>query len=179
MAAINSRNLINRINSKTKTITNCERALSHIFWLAVAREDIGKSSDSFDVAVRTDIIWITPLEDPASGNIGPNMNFRWGYGVDGIIQPSASMIDKAKGKGTDPLTMQFVGENCEGGNPEVVDLDAGKSSLRYSSGEWQLNWQTGQSTILGGPLREGCYELFIPRTEGQGSADTKHILLSN
>lgn len=50
------------------------------------------------------------------------------------------MIDTPPGKGTTPIVISHLGETCDSGEvPEVVNLDAGKSSLRYSSGEWQLN----------------------------------------
>lgn len=71
----------------------------------------------------------------------------------------------------------YLGANCESDAPEVVDLDAGKSSLRYSAPYWQLNWQTGQSTLNDGPLVSGCYRLDIPLVSG--SVDTKHFKLSN
>ena len=76
---------------------------------------------------------------------------------------------------TDPIACarQWIEQGAEW--LQVVNLDAGKSSLRYSQLEWQLNWQTGQSELDGGPLRPGCYVVSIPRTDG--AVDTKVINL--
>ena len=71
----------------------------------------------------------------------------------------------------------YLGASCVSGAPEVVDLDAGMNSLRYSNPHWLLNWQAGQSTLNGGPLLPGCYELQIPTVNG--SIDTKNFILSN
>ena len=78
--------------------------------------------------------------------------------------------------------MYFLGESCESGEQVAVDLDAGKSSLRYSGGEWLLNWQTGQSLLdttgdgVGDSgLLAGCYELNIPRVSG--TVDTRLFIL--
>jgi uncharacterized protein YjbI with pentapeptide repeats len=145
----------------------------------IATDDTGNSTTgTFNINVRTNIIWIEPVDDPATGNLGANMNFRWGYGAGGVLSNSSSMIDKPGGKGTKPLSMKFFGETCEIGNPQVVDLDAGKSSLRYSSGEWQLNWQTGQSTIDGGSITSGCFELSIPRAADPDDVDKKLVILN-
>ena len=145
-----------------------------------ATDDAGNAtSGSFSVLVREEIIWITPVEDPYSASIGPNLNLRWGYGANGQLEDSGDMLDTPTGKGTAPVQIYYLGTSCESGAPQVVDLDAGKSSLRYSQQEWQLNWQTGQSLLNGGSLVAGCYLVDIPRAEGRGAADTKRILLSD
>jgi hypothetical protein len=145
-----------------------------------ATDDAGLTATaSFSITVRTDIIWITPIGDDTIHGNGSNLNFRWGYGAGGVTQNSADMIDKPNGTGTAPLELTYRGSSCSASNNDLVDLDAGKSSLRYSSGEWQLNWQTGQSTLIdGSALVNGCYELEIPRAEGNGSSDFKRVILN-
>lgn len=119
---------------------------------------------------------------PASGTtfaLGPNLNLRWGYGFGNRLLESRFMIDKLPGKGTAPIKISYLGETCAISEPpQVVNLDAGKSSLRYSSLEWQLNWQTGQSTLNDSPLVPGCYLVEIPGAAGNGAADTKQIILT-
>jgi hypothetical protein len=166
-------------------IATCNPASGSAFSLGTttvtctATDSAGNSaSGSFAVTVQLGIIWVEPVEDPATGSIGPNFNFRWGYGADGVPINSSDMIDRPSGKDTAPLVMTYLGASCGVGLSDLVDLDAGKSSLRYSQGEWQLNWQTGQSLVNNLPLNAGCYELSIPRAAGKGETDKKTILLT-
>ncbi len=138
------------------------------------------SSATFNIFVQrpTSIIWLEPTAEIATGKIGPNFTFRWGYGTSSQLIESKGMINTSPGKGTDPLSMHYLGVACGASSPEIVDIDAGKSSLRYSSLEWRLNWQTGQSTLNGESLSEGCYELKIPRSD-TAIYDIKRVILSN
>jgi hypothetical protein len=135
------------------------------------------SSGSFQVTVNNvPIVWISPIDtgQPHQDYIGPTLILAWGYGTADNLLNSRSFLDKPGGKGTEPLSMNYLGDNCQSGDQEIaVDLDAGSSSLRYSQGEWQLNWQTGQSELdIDGDgagdsaLLPGCYKLIIPRVTG-------------
>jgi hypothetical protein len=146
-----------------------------------------QDTGSFTVTVGdVPIVWISPtLIDgfDYEDNIGPNLGLTWGYGTAGNLLDSRSFLARQQGnKGTDPLTMNYLGLTCQAGDDVAVDLDAGKSSLRYSGGEWQLNWQTGQSLLdttgdgVGDSgLLTGCYELSIPRVSG--TVDTRRFIL--
>jgi hypothetical protein len=143
-------------------------------------------SASFNVTVNADIVWINPpLQDGVihEDNIGPNLSLSWGYGAPGELLNSRDFIDQPGGKGTAPLSMDYLGADCAGGELITVDLDAGNSSLRYQQGEWLLNWQTGQSQLdtdgdgTGDTdLAPGCYELQIPRVSGV--LDTRLFILN-
>jgi hypothetical protein len=140
-----------------------------------------QSSGSFSVTVSVPIVWLEPLDDPHYASIGPNLNLRWGYGTADALIDSRHLIDKPGGKGTDPVEITYLSadSSCAGAEPMVVNLDAGSSSLRYSTETWLLNWQTGQSDIPGDGvdgLVPGCYEVSIPRISGV--VDNKTIILN-
>jgi HYR domain len=143
-----------------------------------ATDQQGNSAGTqFNVTVNTSIVWLAPSDNgtPHVANIGPNIGLLWGYGQPGALLNSRSYLDKPGGKGTQPLMMYYLGNDnsCQGNDQGIVDLDAGSSSLRYGGGEWQLNWQTGQSQldtngdgVADADLIPGCYRLEIPRISG-------------
>jgi hypothetical protein len=128
------------------------------------------------------IVWITPIEETVYASIGPNLNLRWGYGSTNDLLNSRDFLATGNGKSTQPIEIVYLGadESCSAEAPRLVDIDAGKSSLRYGSGEWQLNWQTGQSQVAletgTVDLVAGCYEVNIPRVGGQ--TDIKTVILN-
>jgi hypothetical protein len=169
---------------------SCEPAAGTQFPIATtivtctATDDAGlEDTGSFTVAVNVGIVWITPIEEPVNASIGPNLNLRWGYGISSNdLLNSRNFLATESGKNTKPIEIIYMGDDefCNTDSPILVDIDAGKSSLRYSQGEWQLNWQTGQSLVVldkqTGPqgLVAGCYVVNIPRGE---LTDTKTVFL--
>jgi hypothetical protein len=134
-----------------------------------------QASGGFNVSVSAGIVWITPIEDPYHASIGPNLNLRWGYGATNNLFDSRNYLATTNGKGTQPVEIVYSGASCSD-QELLIDLDAGRSSLRYSSSEWQLNWQTGQSLLPDGSgLQPGCYRVRIPRVSGV--VDTQPIIL--
>jgi hypothetical protein len=141
-----------------------------------------QSIGDFEVTVNgVPIVWIRPEAEPYFGAIGPNLQLLWGYGEAGALIDSRKLLDKPGGKGTEPVQITYLGpgEECPESAPQVVNLDAGNSSLRYDSGKWLLNWQTGQSDIADdgfNGLLPGCYRVGIPRISG--IVDTRDIILN-
>jgi HYR domain len=138
-----------------------------------------ESSASFTVTVAIPIVWIAPLDDPYFDNVGANIILKWGYGPDeNNLVDSRDLLDTS-GSRTAPISITYQGiDSCESEEPEVVDIDAGRSALRYKSGSWQLNWQTGQSVLDGGPLPPGCYIMTIPRAYDLSPQDSREIWLN-
>ena len=135
------------------------------------------AAGSFPITVGAGIVWLSPPENGSiyRAGIGPTLGLVWGYGTADNLLDSGDFIDRPRGKGTAPLAAYYLGPDaqCAGNDLGIVDLDAGRSSLRYKGREWRLNWQTGQSRldldqdgVSDSDLLPGCYRLEIPRASG-------------
>jgi hypothetical protein len=124
-----------------------------------------------------------PLLDTTSitgANAGSVVPLKWLY-----LDPTNGQIaDSSDPKPTITFSGWYGdGVDCgsydpENDNPLIVftdDEDPGSSSLRYSDGTWQFNWQgkwPEGTADAGDPLPNGCYEITITRGASQCETET-------